>query len=136
MTEYIDPDRETFAALAKMDISGPVDMINLVAFRDQAAYDDGRAATGAAAYGEYSRLAAPFFAKADGKVVWSGQPKLTLIGPSDEKWDAAFIARYPTLGHFITMVTSPGYQAIVFHRTAALVTSRLICSKASDSAFG
>jgi len=49
-----------------------------------------------------------------------------LIGPSDEHWDIAFIAQYPNSGAFLEMVTNPDYQAIVFHRQAAVKDSRLI----------
>jgi uncharacterized protein (DUF1330 family) len=53
-------------------------------------------------------------------------PKAVLIGPEDEQWDLAFIAEYPSAAAFGDMVKNPGYQAIVFHRQAAVKTSRLI----------
>jgi hypothetical protein len=56
-----------------------------------------------------------------------------LIGPGDEHWDIAFIASYPNAAAFLAMVTNPDYQAIVFHRQAAVQDSRLIgLGEASD----
>jgi hypothetical protein len=49
-----------------------------------------------------------------------------LTGPSDERWDLAFIAEYPNAGAFLAMVTNPGYREHVKHRQAAVADSRLI----------
>jgi uncharacterized protein (DUF1330 family) len=49
-----------------------------------------------------------------------------LIGPEDKRWDLIFIARYPTAGAFLEMVTDPQYQEAVKHRQAAVLDSRLI----------
>ena len=69
-------------------------------------------------------------------ILWSGNPKLMLIGPSDESWDIAFIARYPSAQAFLDMVYDPAYQAIVFHRQAAVRTSRLIRMEAKEAGQG
>ena len=47
-------------------------------------------------------------------------------GPADERWDYAFIARYPNAGAFLAMVTDPVYREAVKHRQAAVEDSRLI----------
>ena len=49
-----------------------------------------------------------------------------MIGPRDENWDLAFIARYPTGAAFIAMLKDPYYQAAVVHRQAGVADSRLI----------
>ena len=59
-----------------------------------------------------------------------------VIGPSEEKWDIAFIARYPSGQAFLDMVYDPDYQAVVHHRQAAVETSRLIRTKPRDSGSG
>ncbi len=126
MTAFIDPDRDIFAAYAKSSIQGPVQMLNLLKFQEKATYEDGTAATGPEAYKTYGKLSQPFFEKNDGKIIWSGEPQAMVIGPVDE-WDAAFIAEYPSKDHFLSMVLDPDYQAITFHRKAALANSRLLC---------
>jgi len=136
MTQFIDPDREAFAAFKNLPRDVPVEMLNLVALNDRATYEDGREATGVEAYKAYGRESGPIFHRVCGTIIWSGNPKLMLIGPSDESWDVAFIARYPTAGAFLEMVTDPAYQAIVYHRQAAVRTSRLIRMEAKDAGEG
>lgn len=123
---HIDPTRAQFEAFKAMDRAAPVNMLNLVRLNEQAQYADGTAATGAEAYAAYGRLSAPIFQRVGGTIAWRGVPQPALIGPVDEVWDVAFIARYPSLGAFLEMVTDPAYQAIVFHRQAAVADSRLI----------
>jgi uncharacterized protein (DUF1330 family) len=36
------------------------------------------------------------------------------------------LVKYPSVGHFVDMISAPEYQAIVHHRSAALDDSRLI----------
>jgi uncharacterized protein (DUF1330 family) len=49
-----------------------------------------------------------------------------LIGPGEEKWDECFIAEYPSVDAFVTMIRDPVYREAVKHRQAAVLTSRLI----------
>jgi len=57
MRHYIDPTRQDFAKFREMQREGPVHMLNLIRFRDTAAYDDGTVATGAEAYRRYAAVA-------------------------------------------------------------------------------
>lgn len=126
MSKHVDPTKSQFAAFAGLPDAGPIWMLNLIRLRKNAKYDDGREMTGAEAYAEYGRASAPFFTGVGGKIAWAGKPQAVLIGPEDEEWDMAFVAEYPSAAAFIEMVKNPGYQAIVFHRQAAVKTSRLI----------
>jgi len=126
MSKHVDPTGEQFAAFAGLPDDGPIWMLNLIRLRKKANYEDGRKATGAEAYAEYSRTVAPFLAGVGGKIAWAGNPQIVLIGPDDERWDMAFVAEYPSAAAFIDMVKNPGYQAIVHHRQAGVKTSRLI----------
>lgn len=101
-------------------------MLNLVRFRDHAAYPDGREASGEEAYAAYGRESGPVFRAVGGRIVWSGEFRLMLIGPEDERWDRCFIAEYPSGAAFVTMVKDPVYRQAVVHRQAAVLTSRLI----------
>jgi uncharacterized protein (DUF1330 family) len=133
MTAYIDPEREQFKAFASMPIEGAVHMLNLIKLREKAAYEDGREASGAEAYKAYGKASAPFFQKVGGSIIWRGLPRAAVIGPMDESWDLGFIAAYPSKDAFLSMVKDEGYQAIVFHRQAAVETSRLFCFEASEN---
>ncbi len=126
MTGHINPSRERFGSFRDLPNEGPVHMLNLVRFRAKAEYADGRDATGAEAYAAYGRESGPIFRRLGGRIVWSGDFRLMMIGPEDEAWDACFIAEYPDADAFISMVKDPDYQKAVVHRTAAVEDSRLI----------
>ena len=126
MAGYVDPTKDTFAAFRANDRPGPIHMLNLVRFRDKAAYPDGRVATGAEAYAAYGRESHPVFSRLGGRIVWRGRFELTVIGPSDETWDECFIAEYPSVAAFVEMLRDPVYRDAVKHRQAAVRDSRLI----------
>ena len=127
MTFYIDPERAAFEAFKALPRDEPIEMLNLIKLFDQARYDDGRAASGADAYRAYGETSAPVFQRVGGRILWRGMPQNVLIGPSSELWDIAFIARYPSAGAFLEMVTDSFYQAeAVPHRRAGVSDSRLI----------
>ena len=123
---YIDPTKETFARFREMERPGPVHMLNLLKFRDMAAYDDGTVATGVEAYQSYARESGPIFERLGGRQVWAGKPELMLIGPQEKIWDLAFIAEYPSKDAFVAMLRDPDYRKAVRHRQAAIADSRLI----------
>jgi uncharacterized protein (DUF1330 family) len=126
MTSHVDPTKEIFAAFRDNDRPGPIHMLNLVRLRSQAAYPDGRQATGADAYAAYGRESGPVFARLGGRIVWRGTFELMLIGPTEERWDHCFIAEYPSVAAFVEMIRDPVYREAVKHRQAAVADSRLI----------
>jgi len=109
-----------------MGRAGPIQMLNLVRFRERAQYADGREATGAEAYREYAKASAEVFARVGGRQQWIGRFEQTVIGPESERWDAVFIAEYPSAAAFLAMLRDPVYREAVKHRQAAVETSRLI----------
>ncbi|TGY88861.1 DUF1330 domain-containing protein [Marinicauda algicola] len=124
---HIDPERAAFEAFKALPRDEPVEMLNLIRLREKAAYPDGREASGLDAYRNYGTHSGPIFTRVGGRIVWRGRPQLMLIGPQDERWDLAFIARYPSAGAFLEMVTDAVYQSeAVPHRQAAVEDSRLI----------
>lgn len=134
---HIDPTRPQFDAFKGLPRDTPIEMLNLVAFRDLANYPgdhelarDGL--TGAQAYGLYGKQSAPVLDKVGGSILWRGGFETTLIGPATEAWDAVFIARYPNAATFLSMITDPDYQKAAVHRQAAVKTSRLIRCKPAD----
>jgi uncharacterized protein (DUF1330 family) len=126
MTGHIDPTKETFGLFKDLPLDHPIDMLNLVRLRQQATYPDGRVATGLEAYRAYGRDSGPVFTRLGGRQIWIGTPRLMLIGPADERWDIAFIARYPSGQAFIDMLRDPVYREAVKHRQAGVEESRLL----------
>lgn len=134
----LDPTRDAFDAFKALPRDRPIAMLNLIRYREQAAYPAdhpaaAEAMSGADAYRRYGKESGPIFARVGGTIVWRGQPALTLIGPADEAWDAAFVARYPTAAAFLKMVTDDEYRRAVVHRQAAVADSRLIRCSADES---
>ena len=140
---HIDPTRTQFDAFKALPRDQPIEMLNLVRFNERAVYPSDhanadRGLTGAEAYRLYGEESAPVLARVGGSLLWRGAFETVLIGPDTERWDAVFIARYPSGGAFLAMVTDPDYKLAVIHRQAAVDTSRLIrCAPAEGgAAFG
>ena len=126
MGGHVDPTKQSFGLFKALPTDRPIHMLNLVRLRAEAAYPDGRKATGLEAYRAYAKESGPVFTGLGGKQVWIGRPELTLIGPDSERWDIAFIAQYPSGAAFIAMMRDPVYREAVKHRQAAVADSRLI----------
>ena len=133
MSNYIDPERDQFEAFKKLPRDEVIMMLNLLRFRDKANYEDGRDVTGAEAYAAYGRESGPIFRRVGGEIIWRGKPELMLVGPADKRWDMVFVARYPTAGAFLEMLTDPACRIAVKHRQAAVRDSRLIRTTESDA---
>ncbi len=134
MANHLDPTRVQFEAFKKLPRDTPIMMLNLIRLNPQAVYEDGRNMTGAKAYELYGETSGPIFSRLGGEIIWRGKPESGLIGPQDEHWDMAFIARYPNSSAFLAMVTDPDYKLAVIHRQAAVADSRLI--RMGDTASG
>jgi uncharacterized protein (DUF1330 family) len=138
---HIDPNREQFDAFKALPRGAPIAMLNLVRYRERAAYPDGHDCaalklTGAEAYARYGAESGPIFRRVGGSVIWSGAPRLVLTGPADEAWDTAFVALYPNAHAFLEMVTDLAYRLAVVHRQAAVATSRLIRCEPREAGAG
>jgi len=139
---HIDPERAQFDAFKALPRDTVIHMLNLVRFRDRAAYPADhplaeQGLSGAEAYAHYGRDSGPVFQRLGGRIVWRGTMEAMVIGPEGEVWDAVFVAEYPNSGAFMAMVTDPVYREAVVHRQAAVETSRLIrCAPGSAATEG
>ena len=118
-------------ALAGVAEDRPIVMINLLRYRERAAYPEGSGAepcSGRDAYRRYGQASIGLITAVGGQVIWQGSPKAVLIGAPGEEWHKALLVRYPSKRAFLDMVSSADYQAIAVHRTAALEDSRLIAT--------
>lgn len=135
---WIDPDKARFAKFKDLPREGVIHMLNLIKLKSRAVYEDGHECSGAEAYAAYGKESGPIFRRLGGRIVWSGNFELMLIGPADEQWDICFIAEYPNAESFIAMLRDPDYRQAVKHRQAAVKTSRLIrlTPKSGGAGFG
>jgi uncharacterized protein (DUF1330 family) len=138
--QNIHPTDEQLAALAALPEDGSaLFMLNLLAYREQAAYraqDAQPACSGREAFKRYSKLSIGCIERAGGRVIFIGAARGTVIGPAEENWDEIFLVQYPSRRAFLDMIASDAYNAIAFHRTAALRDSRLIAISAKFNAAG
>lgn len=112
--------------LTSLPADKPIVMLNLLRFRDHAAYGDpAESCSGREAYKRYSQTSLKTIAAVGGSVVFGGKVHESLIGPVSETWHQIFLVRYPSVAAFRFMLAMPEYQACVYHRTAALEDSRL-----------
>ena len=108
----IYPSEEQFRALASASFEGPVQMLNLLKFKERAEYEDGRETnlTGREAYALYAEKMIPFVAEHGGRLVHSSEPHLLMIGDGGLEWDMVGIVEYPTKEAFLEIVQRPEAQ--------------------------
>jgi uncharacterized protein (DUF1330 family) len=130
MSSYIQPTESQFARVASSPEEGPVWMVNLIRFKDQAdGIDAEDGITGAEAYARYGAGVQEHLASVGGRVVLAAQPTESVIGPEDGEWDAVFVAEYPSRQAFLEMTSDPAYLEVHGHREAGVADSRLIACR-------
>ena len=82
--------------------------------------------TGEAAYSLYLEHTLPHLEKSGGKLLFYGAGGPFLIGPSEERWDAAMLVGQQSTAAFIAFASNREYLAGMGHRVAALEDSRLL----------
>lgn len=125
---HLYPQAEQLIPLMQDATPGAIAMVNLLKFREHAAYPDGRDAelSGREAYMRYIAEMGPIVEAAGGRFLFSGDVKQLVIGEVDELWDAVGIAEYPSRLAFHRIATSAAVQAIGVHREAGLAGQLLI----------
>ena len=132
MTEvYIDPSPANFQSFKDLARDTPINMLNLLLYREHAEYPEGhehagKGWSGRRAYEEYGETSGPIFQRLGGTILWRGRFETMVTGPEVREWHDGFIAHYPNAGAFFAMIKDPDYQKAVVNRTAALIDSRLI----------
>lgn len=133
----VQPSADQLASVQALPSDRPVVMLNLLRFRDEADYSGSpdlapaEPVSGQDAYGLYGAAALPHLAEAGAEILYHGAAGDTIIGPMGEHWDQVVLVRYPNPAAFVAMVTTPEYQKLSGHRTAALSDSRLVPTRES-----
>lgn len=109
--------KEQMAKIMTYPKDTPLVMINIIKFKDRT--ENGNE-TGKEAYARYFRNAKPFIARSDAKLIWKGVVATTVVGDTKNEPDMVFLVEYPTVDHFLKMVSDPDYQKISNDRTIAL----------------
>jgi uncharacterized protein (DUF1330 family) len=120
---WLDGNLGQFSEFAAVADEGPVVMINLLKFTDEAKDGSG---SGAQSYAKYGELAAPFVEKHGGKLIWSGVPTQQLVGDMDYDWDLVLLVSWPKRQNLLDLGSDEGYEAIAHHRMDGLERTMLI----------
>ncbi|HTG32494.1 MAG TPA: DUF1330 domain-containing protein [Thermoanaerobaculia bacterium] len=129
---YLEPTQEAGRAFFTRNISGKIVMLNLLRFRSVADYSATpnlapvAPISGAAAYRLYIEHTLPHLTRSGGELLFLGKGGAFLIGPSDERWDAAMLVRQSSVSAFMEFASNSEYMTGMGHRTAALEDSRLL----------
>lgn len=117
-----DGQMEEFFARAGTAKDGPVVMVNLLKFRERAAYPDGRDAniSGFEAYTRYGIAVKGIIERLGGRMLYVGAVDGLMIGECEELWDQVALVEYPSRAALLDMVNSAEYHAIEVHRDAGL----------------
>jgi hypothetical protein len=132
MQTYLDPTQEQGRAFFTRNIAGSVVMLNLLRFRPTADYSaaptlmPAAPISGEQAYRLYMAHTLPFLGALGGELLFYGRGGDFLIGPANERWDAAMLVRQSSVGSFLAFAANQDYLAGMAHRTAALEDSRLL----------
>jgi len=132
MPNYLEPTREAGRAFFARGIEGSVVMLNLLRYRETADYSASpglappEPISGEAAYRLYMEHTLPHLEKSGGALLFFGRGGPFLIGPADERWDAAMLVRQASPAAFLAFASNEAYLAGIGHRTAALEDSRLL----------
>jgi uncharacterized protein (DUF1330 family) len=132
MTSYLEPSEQAAREFFTRGITGKVVMLNLLRYRATADYSaaphlaPSEPISGEAAYKLYMDHTLPHLERSGGRLVFFGRGGAFLIGPADERWDAAMLVEQASPAAFLQFASNPEYLAGIGHRTAALEDSRLL----------
>lgn len=134
------PTPQQIQTMATDGPTGPMVMVNLLKYRNKAAYDSDRAEakenlSGRDAYQRYGMVALQHVMKRGGKVVWGGSQKFVMVGElEDNDWDEVVCVQYPSRDAFLDMTRDAEYLAAHYHREAGLERTVLLCCGAGMAA--
>ncbi|CAB4622863.1 unannotated protein [freshwater metagenome] len=126
----LNPTGEQLGAFANGPDDGPIVMVNLLRYLDQAS--DGSGRTGREAYATYGAAVIPMVIERGGSFEFMASAHATVIGPADEQWDEVILVQYPSRAAFLDMISSDAYQVAMVDREVALADSRLIPTTRTD----
>lgn len=107
------------------DQDGPIWMVNLMRYREQAEYTDGRPSSisGREADDLYSPLES--LAAVGARPVFFGDVDQQLLG-AQPSWDRIGVVRYPTRRSFIDMQSLPAFQDSHTHKEAGMASTIVV----------
>jgi uncharacterized protein (DUF1330 family) len=124
----IMPTSNQMQGLMGRTVVGRIVMVNLLKFRDNAVYKDGRTdnISGAEAYMRYAKPMKTIVERVGGRFVFNGKVQGLVVGDVGELWDAVGLVEYPSSVDFMRVTMLPEVHALSIHREAGLAGQLLI----------
>ncbi len=122
VNEVMPTSQERIEEMMQPGPDGPIYMVNLLKFKDNAEYEDGRETdlTGFEAYQLYGRAVSRIIQDYGGEIQFAADVTFLSLGQVEELWDEVAIAKYPNRGALLAMSSSQEWQEAAVHRTAGL----------------
>jgi uncharacterized protein (DUF1330 family) len=142
----VNPSPEQLAAIAAVagtDADGPLVMLNLNRYRERAAYiaeppgGGSQDVSGREAYQRYGITALKVLARVGGRILWSMEATMTVVGDESDRCDEVVAVRYPSAEAFLALVLDPELEAVLAHRDAGLERAAIIrCDDGGGALYG
>lgn len=133
----LEPTEAQINAILAAGTGREVHMLNLLKFREFAAYEDGRDGDMPGRDVYLHRYGAPMLdmvMKAGGSLKFSSVPSALLVGDMEVPWDMVAIITYPSFQTLMDISLTPEFQEIAVHRKAGLEGQLLLPCFAEDTA--
>jgi uncharacterized protein (DUF1330 family) len=132
-TGGVNPDEAQLRALLEADRAGPLQFVNLLAYRERAVYPEGHelareGLSGSEAYGRYGAVALGHVMRRGGSLVLYNDVCQVLIGQTG-RWDQIAVMQYPDTAAFVDMIRDPDYRSGLVHRDAGLADTVILVSR-------
>ena len=116
------PNDQQMAGFLEEGKDQPIYMVNLLKFKEKAAYPDKRETdlTGEEAYAIYGQEVRKHLEKVGGQPIFSGKVSRLMLGEVEDLWDVVAIATYPNRKAMLDMLSDPEYIKSAQHRVAGL----------------
>ena len=118
----IEPNEQQMQGFLEGDTESPIEMVNLLKFKDKAEYEDGRETnlSGAEAYRIYATEVVDHLSKVRAETIFVGEVSRLMLGEVEELWDMVAIAMYPNRKAMLDMISDQEYIKSAQHRVAGL----------------
>ena len=119
---HLRPNETQMEGFLEGDVDSPITMLNLLKFKENAEYEDGRETnlTGKEAYLIYGKEVIEHLEKVGAKLIFQGRVSRLMLGEVEELWDSIALAKYPSRKAMLEMMMDSEYQKSEKHRSAGL----------------
>ena len=116
------PNEEQIKGFLAPGAEGPICMVNLIKFKENAEYEDGRETdlTGREAYELYEQGVRKLLEGIGGGIGFEGDVERLMFGEVEDLWDVVALAVWPSRQAMFEVMQSPQMQEISVHRSAGL----------------